>query len=221
MVLSFEAKRVCVKPRQVAVFSHQSSCPLSIMSGLADELLADLEGLSDEGESFEDEPGPSTSNGTVQTGTKRKAAEDPDEDMSDEEEVGEDGEAEQQVGLVLEGGMRPADELDAEDVQQMELRGVDDVSAIAKLNGSKRMNDILRVRQFFGTFRITHTRFHQDVEYYQSNPSSTEQISLPVHSNPEYTLIVHANNLSVDVDNEILVVHKVSIEPLSSSRNGG
>jgi len=33
-----------------------------------------------------------------------------------------------------------------------------------------------------------------------------------VHSNPEYTLIVHANNLSVDVDNEILVVHKVNIE---------
>lgn len=115
------------------------------MSGLADELLADLEGLSDGGESFEEEPGPSTSNGAVQTGTKRKAAEDPDEDMSDEEEGGEDGEGEQQVGLVLEGGMRPADELDAEDVQQMELRGVEDVSTIAKLYGSKRMNEILRV----------------------------------------------------------------------------
>jgi U4/U6 small nuclear ribonucleoprotein PRP31 len=37
-----------------------------------------------------------------------------------------------------------------------------------------------------------------------------------VHSNPEYTLIVHANNLSVDVDNEILVVHKVSIEAPSA-----
>ena len=36
-----------------------------------------------------------------------------------------------------------------------------------------------------------------------------------MHSNPEYTLIVHANNLSVDVDNEILVVHKVNIEPPS------
>jgi len=28
--------------------------------------------------------------------------------------------------------------------------------------------------------------------------------------NPEYALIVSANNLSVDVDNEILVVHKVT-----------
>jgi U4/U6 small nuclear ribonucleoprotein PRP31 len=123
------------------------------MSGLADELLADLEGFSDEGEgSGEEEVGPSTSNGTPQTGTKRKAAEGPDEDMSDEEEGGEDGEGEQQVGLVLEGGMRPADELDAEDVQQMALGGIEDVSKIAKLYGTKRMNDILRVRQFPPSF---------------------------------------------------------------------
>ena len=33
-------------------------------------------------------------------------------------------------------------------------------------------------------------------------------MSLPAHANPEYNLIVQANNLSVDVDNEILVVHK-------------
>lgn len=32
---------------------------------------------------------------------------------------------------------------------------------------------------------------------------------MPAHSNPEYNLIVQANNLSVDVDNEIMVVHKV------------
>ena len=31
----------------------------------------------------------------------------------------------------------------------------------------------------------------------------------PTHSNPEYQLIVQANNLSVDIDNEILLVHKV------------
>jgi U4/U6 small nuclear ribonucleoprotein PRP31 len=36
-------------------------------------------------------------------------------------------------------------------------------------------------------------------------------MSMPVHSNPEYNLIVQANNLSVDVDNEILVVHKAYI----------
>ena len=36
-------------------------------------------------------------------------------------------------------------------------------------------------------------------------------MALPAHLNPEYNLIVQANNLSVDVDNEILVVHKVNI----------
>ena len=129
------------------------------MSGLADELLADLEGFSDEGEDFEEEePGPSTSNEAAQAGTKRKAAEGPDEDMSDES-GGEGGEGDQQAGLVLEGGVRPADELDIDDVQQMELGGVEDVSKIAKLYGSKRMNDILRVRQLLEALRVTHPRF--------------------------------------------------------------
>jgi U4/U6 small nuclear ribonucleoprotein PRP31 len=86
------------------------------MSGLADELLADLEGFSNKGENLEEEdPVPSTSNGPIQAGTKRKAAEALDEDMSDEEEEGgeDEGEGEQQAGLVLEGGVQPADELDA------------------------------------------------------------------------------------------------------------
>ena len=43
---------------------------------------------------------------------------------------------------------------------------------------------------------------------YQENPTSMQSMSLPAHANPEYNLIVQANNLSVDVDNEILVVHK-------------
>ena len=41
-------------------------------------------------------------------------------------------------------------------------------------------------------------------------------MSLPTHSNPEYNLIVQANNLSVDVDNEIMVVHKVSARRLTT-----
>jgi len=35
-------------------------------------------------------------------------------------------------------------------------------------------------------------------------------MALPAHMNPEYNLIVQANNLSVDIDNEILLVHKVN-----------
>ena len=34
-------------------------------------------------------------------------------------------------------------------------------------------------------------------------------MSLPAHLNPEYNVIVQANNLSVEVDNDIMLVHKV------------
>ncbi|KAJ7781408.1 hypothetical protein B0H16DRAFT_1658996 [Mycena metata] len=163
------------------------------MSGLADELLADLDGLSDDGEEYNEqqENNPQTTASTS-NGLKRKAENTgSDEEMTDEEGgEGEDGQ--QEIGgLVLPGGMKPADELDAEDVQQMELSGIEDVSKVAKLDGSKRMTDIL-----------------QEIEKYQANPTTAATMSLPAHLNPEYTLIVQANNLAVDVDNEILVVHK-------------
>lgn len=65
---------------------------------------------------------------------------------------------------------------------------------------------------FFGlTFRLTSSA--QKIEKYQANPSSSEAMLMPVHSNPEYNVIVQANNLSVEVDNEILVVHKVTVSP--------
>ncbi|CAE6476525.1 unnamed protein product [Rhizoctonia solani] len=151
---------------------------------LADELLADLDGLSDEEEpSFQDsEASGSNANG------KRKA-----DIMSDDEaevDMNEE-ENEEKGGLVLEGGVKPADELDAEDVQKMELGGIEDVRKVAKLEGSKRMTDIIK-----------------EIAKFTENPSTPEQMALPAHENPEYALIVAANNLSVDVDNEILVVHK-------------
>jgi U4/U6 small nuclear ribonucleoprotein PRP31 len=42
--------------------------------------------------------------------------------------------------------MKPADELDAADVQQMDLGGIEDVDSVAKLESSKRMADILKAR---------------------------------------------------------------------------
>ncbi|EKM59427.1 uncharacterized protein PHACADRAFT_249908 [Phanerochaete carnosa HHB-10118-sp] len=167
------------------------------MSALADELLADLEGLSEGEEEYredeqEQEQQPQAGSSS---GLKRKApAEVGDEDEVMSEGEGEDGgqDAQKAVGsLVLEGGMKPAEELDAEEVQRMELGAVEDVRKIAKVYGSKRMNDILK-----------------EIDKYQANPSTPEQMALPTHSNPEYNVIVQANNLSVDVDNEIMVVHK-------------
>ncbi|KAI6152058.1 hypothetical protein BKA82DRAFT_4106605 [Pisolithus tinctorius] len=165
-----------------------------MMGDLADELLADIEGLSDGGEDGHQDNKEDTgrTSGSALNALKRKAED--DIDMSDLEEdvdeAGADG-AGAVEGFVLEGGVRPAEELDAEDVQQMDLGGIDNVSSIAKLEGSKRMADILK-----------------EIEKFQANPSSADAISLPAHLNPEYNLIVQANNLSVDVDNEILVVHK-------------
>jgi len=50
----------------------------------------------------------------------------------------------------------------------------------------------------------------QDITHFTLNPSPKD-ISGPVEENPEYSLIVSANNLSVDVENELLIVHKVSL----------
>jgi len=145
------------------------------MSGFADELLAEEE-LS----------------------LKRKASD--DEDSADEDDSIDPKSIE--IGsLVLEGGVKPADELDAEDVQRMELGSIQDVSKIAKLQGSKRMGDILKV--FFDLICSAPScplMSLQEIEKYKAMPSTA--------SGPEYTLIVQANNLSVDVDNEVLIVHK-------------
>ncbi|EAU84273.1 U4/U6 small nuclear ribonucleoprotein Prp31 [Coprinopsis cinerea okayama7 len=180
------------------------------MSGLADELLADLDGLSGGEEEHETTPQQQTAGASSSSSSlpqKRKATDegpgssladelDMDDD-EDEEDGGANAEEEEaskgrEIGsLVMEGGVRPADELDAEDVQQMELGSIEDVTKVAKLEGSKKMSDILK-----------------DIEKYQENPSTPAQMSLPAHLNPEYTLIVQANNLSVEVENEILIVNK-------------
>ncbi|CAL1701590.1 unnamed protein product [Somion occarium] len=159
------------------------------MNGLADELLADLEGLSEGEQEYEDENPPEANEAGPSNGLKRKAPE--DEEMSDIEAEGDEQEQKAIGGLILEGGIKPAEELDVEEVQRMELGGIEDVRKIAKLEGSKRMNDILK-----------------EIEKYQAKPSTPEEMARPAHSNPEYSLIVQANNLSVDVDNEIMVVHK-------------
>ncbi len=57
-----------------------------------------------------------------------------------------DGETQGTTGMVLEGGVKPAEELDVEEVQRMELGAVDDVRKVARLEGSRRMTEILSVR---------------------------------------------------------------------------
>jgi U4/U6 small nuclear ribonucleoprotein PRP31 len=104
-----------------------------------DNDMLDLEGLSDDGADAEDSI-PSIPRNSLKRQTD---AMNEDDEMSD---AAEEQAEEHVTGLVLEGGVKPADELDAEDVQQMELGALEDVSKIAKLEGSKRMTEILRVR---------------------------------------------------------------------------
>jgi U4/U6 small nuclear ribonucleoprotein PRP31 len=120
---------------------------LSIMSGLADELLADLDGLSDDGDEYNGDVHASGSSAT--NPLKRKGGTlGSDVEMSDGEDEGAEEEQTNEAGLVLEAGIKPADEYSAEDVQQMELGGVEDVGKIAKLENSRRMAEILKVRSF-------------------------------------------------------------------------
>ncbi|KAG6833735.1 hypothetical protein H0H87_001167 [Tephrocybe sp. NHM501043] len=182
------------------------------MASLEDDLLADLEELEDNDDQEYDDP-ESIPTASSSKGLKRKAPND-DLRMSDEEDdlEGEDEEGDDQEigGLVLEGGVKPAEELDVEDVQQMELGNIADVTKIAKLEGSKKMADILHVSRIFSSRHIASPQWRllQDIEKYQENPSTAAAMALPAHLNPEYNVIVQANNLSVDVDNEILVVNK-------------
>jgi U4/U6 small nuclear ribonucleoprotein PRP31 len=110
------------------------------MPRLDDDLL-DLEGLSDDG-GEPDQNDTSMPPPPVPPKRKADAMEDDDDELSDIDDEPEDEEA---GGLVLEGGVKPAEELDAEDVQRMELGTVEDVSKVAKLHGSKRMTEILKV----------------------------------------------------------------------------
>ena len=116
------------------------------MSALADELMADLDGLSDTGDDYNDEESKEPESSS---GLKRKATADPDEDISEDGEGDADGETQGTTGMVLEGGVKPADELDAEEVQRMELGAVDDVRKVARLEGSRRMTEILSVCSLF------------------------------------------------------------------------
>jgi U4/U6 small nuclear ribonucleoprotein PRP31 len=172
------------------------------MSALPDDLFADLEGLSegDDDEEAQQEDETPQASSSAQASTKRKASDvDMSEDEGEEEDNNEETKGRAVGSLVLEGGVKPAEELDAEDVAYVNLGDIEDVSRIAKLDGSKRMTDILK-----------------EVERYQNNPSTAESMSLPAHLNPEYTLIVQANNLSVDVENDILLVHKFIRDHYSS-----
>lgn len=126
----------------------------TIMS-LADTLLADLDGLSDDGgPSRSPSPQPQAGSSSMGSmlppalpgGVKRSAS----ALLEDLEEDEEEGDVEMEggaaaAGYVPEGGVRPADELDAEEVAKADLSDVTDVGKVAKLHTGRRLKDVLEV----------------------------------------------------------------------------
>lgn len=161
---------------------------------LADELLNDLDGDSgSEGAQADyDEDGflrPSLPGSIT---SKRKQRAENDEQITDEDEDDErDDEKERKnVGTLTlpANGIEPAQEMDIDDVKKMILVDVDDVSSVAKLWNSRTLKDVMA-----------------KIKYYTENPSGETAMS---NDAAEYRLIVQANNLAVEIDNEVMVVHK-------------
>lgn len=112
---------------------------------LADELLADFEEEGDfgyENERVEEEPEAPTSSNQL----KRKRSEQDAADEDGDEEMQAVGDS--KTLAVPEGGTKPAEELDADEVQQMNMIKLADVTKVARLTSSPAFQSVLSVGLF-------------------------------------------------------------------------
>ncbi|XP_050530036.1 U4/U6 small nuclear ribonucleoprotein Prp31 [Daktulosphaira vitifoliae] len=79
---------------------------------------------------------------------------------------------------------------DASIFKKSEFKNVK-IEDVAKLRKSSRLNEIMK-----------------QIYVFQSRQRRPDEVLGPVESDPEYLLIVEANNLIVEIDDEILVIHK-------------
>ncbi|PWN92876.1 Nop domain-containing protein [Acaromyces ingoldii] len=185
------------------------------MASFADELLADFgsDGGASDGEASASQETGARVNGTNgrQNGHAGKGGGDKDDDENDgwgemrDEDLDdlEGGDEDEEDGMAVDGegqggqrqlaknAIRPTDEMTEDDVEKMDLgpENVESVSSVSKLMGSTKMRETLEA-----------------IEHYSS--LSEPDISGILEESPEYRLIVRGNNLAVDVDNDIMVVHK-------------
>jgi len=71
------------------------------------------------------------------------------------------------------------------------LTGKDDIQSVAKLASSKQLKEIM-----------------EKIDYFKSIPRTEYHNTGPVEEDPEYDTIVKANNMTADIDDEILIIHK-------------
>ncbi|ESO09443.1 hypothetical protein HELRODRAFT_185344 [Helobdella robusta] len=102
----------------------------------------------------------------------------------------EDGNQDDDLMMMDVGLEEKMDVNDIQDVSMPQAKADLSVNSIAKLRDSKELNRILK-----------------EVEHYSKLSKSAEKCG-PVEADPEYKLIVEANNITVEIDTEINLVHK-------------
>ncbi|KAI3487615.1 hypothetical protein L1887_48396 [Cichorium endivia] len=189
------------------------------MASFADELLADFG--SDEEKEIQAQPSDDAQASTHQNGTKRTHPEDDgdgkgaqdgsskrmhidDADLDDLEDGSDDeddpmnkGEGSSSNGSATAGGVtlgrnavQPAAERDQAEVDELDLSKTTSIRSVASLlrSGSK----------VYGVLK--------QIDHFMSLPEP--DLAGVLEDSPEYHLIVTANNIAVDVDNEVMLVHK-------------
>ncbi|XP_044750716.1 U4/U6 small nuclear ribonucleoprotein Prp31 [Coccinella septempunctata] len=97
------------------------------------------------------------------------------------------------------------EEVQDADIEEFEVKP--DIKEIEKFE--QNTTQIKSVRELC-TLRDSERLFNviQQIEEYQLKPRKNNDIIGPVESDPEYQLIVEANNVAAEIDNEIITIHK-------------
>jgi U4/U6 small nuclear ribonucleoprotein PRP31 len=186
------------------------------MATLADELLADLmEDGSDGEEGFDDIlAGDADGDATISAGLSGAMDTDQDQDQDDE------AMSEAAMLSAAAAGRSAVTEAEDEDeakarVAKMHFGGISDVRSVAGL--IKSLKPVLEVSRIHALVKPWFTsceyspdsRRTQKINHYQTLPPEKQTTNAgSVEDNPEYRLLVEANELSSRIDNEIILVHK-------------
>jgi U4/U6 small nuclear ribonucleoprotein PRP31 len=190
------------------------------MTTYADELLADL--MSD-GSGASDSEAPSDEEAAFEAGISVKPME-VDERNQDEDEDEDDDEAEMSeegMRLVAAGGgsavanAEDEDEARAMVAKMKHMGGINDIRSVSGL--MKSLKPVLEVR---GQLMRRLMRFRinlgnsadfalQKIDHYKNLPPEQQARNIgSIEDNPEYKLLIEANKLSTQIDNETILVHK-------------
>jgi len=110
-----------------------------------------------------------------------------DELLADLEEIDDEDRGAADANGTIEDGENM--EVDKNGDTEMEVSG--SVKELAKLRDSDKMIEVV-----------------EKMDKFLQNPRSRESVMGPVEMDPEYLLIVDANNLTVEIDNELAIIHK-------------